>query len=205
MVEDVVDVRITVSEKGISVFQGLFAEGVLIHSEPGQSLSDILCRRIGIPENYLHDRVQTVFLNGRAVDDFSGEPVRNNAVIALSAAMPGLVGAVFRKKGMLSPLRTFRLRQSKDSVFENYAKETGLNQITLKLFNLIAAELAPEFLNNGILINKDQLLRYVDWKKAFLKKTCKALTVDGRPAEIDDLAVFLEEAEHVRLFANVDQ
>ena len=64
--------------------------------------------QLGISESYLNERVQTIFLNGRAVDDLFGEVVGNNSTIALSAAMPGLAGAVFRKGGMLSSLRNPR-------------------------------------------------------------------------------------------------
>ncbi len=203
MAEDVVDVRITGSEKGIFVFYGLFADGVLINVETERPLLDILCGQVGISKNYLNDRVQTVFLNGRAVDDLAGEIVENNAVIALSAAMPGLVGAVFRKGGKFSSLRSVQQEPSKGSTSK---ERTG--QVTLKLFNLIAAELGPDLLKNGILIHQDQLLRYVDWKRDILKRAFTELTVDGLQVELDDLAAFLEEADrkgHVRLFANVDQ
>jgi hypothetical protein len=200
MAEGIVTVRFRGGDKAFSVFQGLLTQGFECPVKTGGTLKHVLCRQLGISESYLNERVQTIFLNGRAVDDLVGEVVGNNSTIALSAAMPGLAGAVFRKGGMLSSLRNPRAGTTQDASLEN-----RLGRVTLKLFNLIAAELGPEFFKNGILIKKEQLIHYLGWKKDLLHKACPAATVDGRQVETDALASSLAGAEYVRLFVNGDE
>jgi uncharacterized protein (DUF2164 family) len=71
----------------------------------------------------------------------------NGSTLALSAAMPGLAGATFRKGGKYAGLRA----GITDTLSEARAQtETGL--VTVRLFNFIAAELGPLFLKQGIVI-----------------------------------------------------
>ena len=74
--------------------------------------------------------------------------VENGSKLALSAAMPGLVGVTFRKGGFYASLRnTITYSKTEASVVK------GDGEIVLKLFNMVAKELGPAFLENGIRID----------------------------------------------------
>jgi len=186
-------IEMTVESNDFSVFQGLFSYGFMINVETGNSLLDVLCRQVCISERYLNDRVQTIFLNGNVVDDLTREIVEDDAVIALSAAMPGLAGAVFRKGGIFSPMRACSA-QREDVPSGGH---TGL--VTLKFFNLIAADLGPGFLKKGILVKKDLFIRFYNWKKSNLRSVCRKLTIDGSLHDVDDVLSVCKSADKVLL------
>jgi len=48
-------------------------------------------RATGLDEDYVTQRISTIFLDGKPVDDIDTLLVRDGAVLSLSAAMPGLV------------------------------------------------------------------------------------------------------------------
>ncbi|MBC2716880.1 MAG: hypothetical protein HF978_16370 [Desulfobacteraceae bacterium] len=174
-------VQLSIEGDNFSAFGGLFAYGFKLEVEIGCSLFDLLCRQIGISETYLNDRVQTIFLNGKVIDDISSEILNDNSVIALSAAMPGLVGAVFRKGGILSSMRSSYASQATDVTMTNHR-----GPVILKLFNLIASDLGSDFLKKGIQIKGDYFIRYINWKRSLLESVCRELVIDGKKYEIDD-------------------
>lgn len=143
---------IGVSGNFIPSFLGLVRTGFTAHVMVGCSLQDILSNQLGIEENYLQNRVQTIFLNNSPVDDTAGTTVDDGATISLSAAMPGLNGAVMRKGGILASLRhSISLHQSAACI------EPRRGKIKLKLFNLIAKEIGPDFLAGGIVVKGQAL------------------------------------------------
>lgn len=60
---------------------------------------------LGFPAAYVEGSVSTVFLDASPVDDIDAALVKPGCLVALSGAMPGLVGAVMRRK---SPYASFR-------------------------------------------------------------------------------------------------
>jgi hypothetical protein len=122
----------------------LLESGMRLDVKVGCSLAELLCEQIGIPRDYLDNRIQTLFLNAKAVDNVDSATVADGAVIALSAAMPGLVGATLRKAGAFSGLRA-AISQRDSAAAEGLAAGT----ITLKLFNLVAKEMGPDLLVRG--------------------------------------------------------
>ena len=176
------DIQIDIESRDLSVFWGVFAYGFKLTIHPGITMHDLLCRQIGITETYLIERIQTVFLNGKAIDDIFDKTVKDKDVIALSAAMPGLVGAVLRKGGILSPLRSDYASEQNTGTLSNRP-----GQIRLKLFNLIASELGSDFLKQGIRINGDHFIGYVKGKRLTLKSVCRKVVIDGEKYEVDDI------------------
>ena len=149
-------VALTVASRWLPIFGALLSRGFRVKVETGVSLRDVLCTQLGVEQAYLENRIKTVFLNSQAVDDVNQAVVKKGAVVALSAAMPGLVGAVMRRGGFYAGLRS--------SI--SYRAEGGRvaaapGTIQLKLFNLVAKELGPHFLARGIEIDS------IDWQ-AFL-------------------------------------
>jgi len=193
-------VQITIEQESFSLICALLSYGFKLEVQVGCSLLDMLCNKIGINEKYLNEKVQTVFLNGKVVDDFSDEIVKDESVIALSSAMPGLVGAVFRKGGILASMRSKHIPQKKHESINNYS----IGHVTLKLFNLIASDLGADFFRKGICIKGHHFIRYVKSKQALLEKVCKRIKINGEKHEaVDILLICRPEADIVLLVNSV--
>ncbi len=67
--------------------------GVLVKARLGESIRSLLCKQFGLDPDYVKNRIQTAFLDGKPVDDFDSAIVREGSVLTLSGAMPGLAGA----------------------------------------------------------------------------------------------------------------
>lgn len=126
----------------------LTGSGFRIQARLGCSVRQLLCGQLGIRHSYLDHRIQTIFLNGRVVDDPDAAMVAPGSTIALSAALPGIAGAVLRKKSRYAPMRS-RLSYA-DSNSDLGPEIEG--DVILKLFNLLQRELGPQFLRCGIRI-----------------------------------------------------
>ena len=133
------------SKQAIAQCLWLFGHGVSLNCLVGCTIRELLCRQFGIDADYLDNRIQTIFLNGKAADDVDKTRIAPNSVLALSAAMPGLAGATLRKGGHLSAMRS---RISHTPASDSYCMTQG--RITLKLFNLVQNELGPMFLAAGV-------------------------------------------------------
>lgn len=139
-------VSLTVETKDFIPFGFILQQGFRIEVQTGCSLKSLLGDQFGISSEYIKTRIKTIFFNGKPVDDYNSAIITGNAVLALSAAMPGLVGATFRSGGILSPFRS-------GISFKNTAESSqGEKQgkVTIKLFNLLVKEIGPRFLEAGI-------------------------------------------------------
>jgi hypothetical protein len=67
----------------------------------GYTVREVLCGHLGVDPNFLERHIQTIFHDGKAVDDLDSEAVKDGSTLALSAAMPGLAGAILRRQGIL--------------------------------------------------------------------------------------------------------
>jgi hypothetical protein len=131
----------------IKAFSTLFQEGVFMDIPGNISLGDLLVRQWGLEPEFMQERIQTIFLDGHPVDKPDEIIPESGSVLALSAAMPGLVGATMRKSGTLASLRdsiTYRVQDT--------AKQPTEKRICLRLFNFLLKELAPHFLKLGVLV-----------------------------------------------------
>jgi len=118
------------------------------------SIAELLAALPGFNEEYIRERVQTIFVNGLAEDNTARELAAGDT-LALSAAMPGLAGAIFRRGGRHASLRTRPV-----TARQNSTPQSG--HITLKLFNMIATETGPQLLEEGILIKGTVLARFLE-------------------------------------------
>jgi hypothetical protein len=123
----------------------LLQRGFLLPINAPLSIRDVLTALPGFTPEYIDTRVQTIFVNSLAVDDTSNILIPGDT-LALSAAMPGLAGAIFRRGGRHASLRTRpisgRLNIPSDQP----------GRITVKLFNMIAVETGPVLLQSGIIV-----------------------------------------------------
>jgi hypothetical protein len=105
-----------------------------VETQGGRSIKYLLCETYDVDEDYLKNRINTLFLDGKPVDDMKATTVNIGSTVALSAAMPGLVGATLRKKGSLANLRSSISYNDKSATVETI--QAG--RVGIKLFNMIA-------------------------------------------------------------------
>jgi hypothetical protein len=172
----------------------MLGEGIFFKGPGGQSVERFLVETAGIPLAYIKERVQTVFLDGRALDDFSTARVTDGAVLALSAAMPGLAGAVLRRGGFYASMR----RQISHDA-QARSPEEGSILVTLKLFNMIARELGPAFLQEGVLVPGARLEDFIQRQGRWVWQGCLSAEADGRPVDPVQIAERLADRRWVRL------
>jgi hypothetical protein len=139
-------------DNSLPAFRSLFQQGVGVTIQTGTSLEDLLCCQWQISRDYVMGRISTLFLDSKPVDDLPTAVVQDGATLALSGAMPGLIGATMRRGGVLA---SFRNGITYCETSEGDAG--GRGRITLKLFNLLIDELGPQFLARGIWVRRFRL------------------------------------------------
>jgi len=168
----------------IAIFLKLVEAGFKLGIQTGLSIRELFCGRLGISDAYFENRIQTIFLDGKPVDDEDTARVYDGARIALSAALPGLVGAVFRKGGQYASFR----RSISHSEAGNRSAG-GKGEVVLKFFNMIAKELGPAFLQNGIIIEGERFRDFVRRNSEDLKAACHSIHLND---ETTDVAALLK-------------
>ena len=171
-----------VNAKLVPIFFQLLGHGFKVNVQTGCSIKELLCNQLGIDEDYLSARIQTIFLNARVVDDVKSAIVTEGSVLALSGAMPGLVGAILRSGGYYAAMRG-QISHEKNKPTSRLKK----GKVTLKLWNLVVKELGPAFLQNGILLNGEALQEFIESRLDDLKIKCLAVELNNKPVEIDNL------------------
>jgi hypothetical protein len=138
---------ITAIEASLPKFFRLIQSGFKLRAVTGVTIRSFLCGQLGLSEDYLEERIQTLFLDSKPVDNTAKTRIRDGSKLALSAAMPGVAGALFRKDGKYSAMRKGISYKPQDVVSEEKA-----GWVTIRLFNLILKELGPFFLAKGVWI-----------------------------------------------------
>lgn len=189
---DIMKMTLAMAEDTMTRLLPLLGEGIWISAADGETVENFLVKTAGISPAYLQERVQTVFLNGRALDDFDTAYVRDGSTLALSAAMPGLAGAVLRRGGVYAPMHRPMAHEA-----QALTADSGRIFVILKLFNMIARELGPNFLKDGILIPGAQLRDFMErlgnwgsWLSA---------EADGQPVPVAQVADLIASRKWLRL------
>lgn len=173
-------IHLKASRQLAACFHLLLLKGVTLTATAGTSLRTFIIDSLGIDADYLETQVQTILCDGRAVDDLDEAVIHDGAVLALSAAMPGLAGAVLRSKGIL---RGLRREISLVAPAPAPAVAGSPVSVTVKLFNAVLHDQAPSLLSRGVTVyGKDLLERLCDCRKE-LRESGAHLSVDGRPAD----------------------
>jgi hypothetical protein len=171
-----VKIHLTVKPDRMSLFSSLLGQGFSLKVQTGISLRNLLCRQIGISDDYLDQRIQTIFLDGKVVDNIDTAKIRQGSTLALSAAMPGLAGATLRRGGAYAAMRS-QISHEYNFNIANEPRQNGI--VMLKLFNIIALELGPMFLKQGIWIDGKNLENFFLRVPEFFWDGCLAAEVDG--------------------------
>lgn len=140
------------SAEQLPIFFPIFQSGVTVPATVGCTLKSLLCDQFAIPVEYVTERITTIFLDNRPVDDLDHTLIHDGSRVTLSAAMPGLVGATMRRGGFYAALR-----QGISHVTENGTAAGENGTIRLKLFNLLLAELGPLVLARGLILEQSEL------------------------------------------------
>lgn len=148
-------VTLYVLPETLHLFTTVLQSGIEIKTNTGVDMIAFLCQVPGFNLDYISSTVETIFLNGNPVDDLTLPVTGDAPVLALSAAMPGLAGAIFRKNSIHSALRTQTIVQ------ETSTDKSRAITVTLKLFNSIAKERGAYLLETGITIRASKVLTFL--------------------------------------------
>lgn len=174
---------LTVEREFLPAFFLILQGGFVIKARVGRSVKDFLSGQCGLDEGYIAERVSTVFLDGKPVDDLESALLRDGSVLALSGAMPGLVGAVMRRG---SAYASFRRSISYNEEGAPASEKEGF--IRLKVFNVLMRELGPLFLGRGIYLPPQEVRDFLSAERAGLRHGCREALLDGTPVNRRDPA-----------------
>lgn len=176
-------ITLIISTKKLIKFFQLLEQGFLVESSVGCPLRDFICGRLGLEEEYLRNRVQTIFLDHDPVDNLDTARIRAGSTLALSAAMPGLAGATLRKGGRFAVMRK---QISCDGAADSESGEQ--TNVTVKFFNTVAEELGKNRLKNGIRIQCASFIQFLDRHGQELQPHIRSARLDGKAIEAHTLA-----------------
>ncbi len=189
---------LSITQDRIHSFFSLLRQGFIVKIQAGCSIKTMLADALGLDDSYVENRIKTIFLDAKPVDDINTACIENGSVLALSGAMPGLAGATLRRGGQLA---SFRGSISCRSHGENELGQHGYAFV--KLFNLLVNDLGPIFLEKGILIKKQQLVTFLRRQPENFRLILKSADFNGKKisvgniSEIDypDMMLFAVEPE----------
>ena len=187
---------LTIGRDSIPHFLPLLQQGFQVTAKVGCDVQSLLCDQFGLMPDYLAERISTVFLNHQPVDDLAATVVGDGATLALSASMPGLVGATFRKAGCLAAFRgTITYRDKEEGPAACFD-----GCVTLKLFNLLIEELGPRFLERGIWISADVLHDFWARLPAQIQMAADMVASDGGDPSSEKIGHLDWIPSHARVF-----
>lgn len=189
-----VSLRLTLEADKIQGFFPILQHGFMVKVQVGCSIKTMLCKQFGLSPEYVEDRIKTIFLDGKTVDDIDSAVIKDGSTLALSAAMPGLVGAILRRGSHLASLRSQIAHREGEKAF---SRREGM--VVLKLFNLLMDELGPILLEKGIFVRREYLEGVFRNLPEDFWAGCKAAQVDGQEVGLDHLLKCLGEYDLVML------
>ncbi len=175
---------IWLNRENFSAFTQLMQQGVMFETSEGTTINDLLCEQLMVDAGYLSRMIRTIFLNGKPVDDVKTATIKDGSIIALSPAMPGLVGATFSRGTVLSSLRSSITHKD-----ETNAIQSGLPALVkIKLFNLIIKGLGPDFLKKGVWLEKDDIIPVIKKLMDISQSDIHEIQKDGKIITLEKLA-----------------
>ena len=194
-------VELLISSGSIDRFASVLQSGIVIPAESGESLGVFLEKLPDFTAGYIADDVQTIFLDGTAIDNLETPLTGDSQVVALSAAMPGLSGAIFRRNSIHAALRTATGKECSD-MGNNFSSKPIL--VTLKLFNAIARDKGSLLLKGGVVIKSKSVFDYLNarsWLLNYIRSVNSGRNEINAPKFLLDL---LTESEWLHLTLKED-
>ncbi len=186
------NLELSIAPGTVPLFATILQSGIAIETRSGETLGAFLNKLCGFTRDYIIDEIQTIFLNGTAIDDLETPLAGDSPVLALSAAMPGLAGAIFRKNSFHAALRTASAEQQSFR-----PGPTGIT-LSLKLFNSIARDRGPALLAQGVSIQSANLQSFFTTNPALLDHL-RQIALDGKEVSRNELTAYLKEERFLKL------
>jgi hypothetical protein len=157
----------------------LLQTGFTVKCLVGASIENLFYDQLKLNPQLVEEKISTIFLSGKPVDDIATATVQDGSTLALSGAMPGLVGATLRRK---SPLASFRQSISAQQTSKNLKKTEGYIQI--KLFNILLKELGLFFLEMGIYVPRAMFTSFIVQLTGDFYNRCRQILINGKPVQL---------------------
>lgn len=177
----------------LSEFFLLLQQGVVIRCRVSCSVAVFLREELRADGETL-SKIQSIILDGKAVDDIETALVKDGSVLALSAAMPGLVGATLRRGGAYS---LFRNAITYHEEMEAGSQKEGC--VRIKIFNLLMAEMGPGILQRGVSLKAEDLLSFMAGLSQDFWKGCSRTELDNTPVDLRKLKDSLTAGDEILL------
>jgi len=174
-------IELVLDQQGMTRFLGHFAAGLGVAVAGPCGLDAFFGEVLELDPDYVRERLRTIFVNGQPVDDTAAAWVAPGDEVALSVAMPGLVGICMR---LDSPLKSFRGDITHGRAASRSPVGAGTGIVTLKLFNFIALELGPSLLARGVVLDGGRLATILGRGEGIVRARC-----DGRDCDVAGLSM----------------
>ena len=154
----------------LPAFLLLLQKGVWVRIQTGCSVASLLTEQFAIKEDYIAERITTLFLDFKPIDDLETAYVNDGSILALSSAMPGLVGTTMRRGSHLAAMR------GDISCSTQQRLVSVVGRIKVKLFNLLMIELGETLLSHGIILTNGELVNLLSEMDDSFWKNVEAVT-----------------------------
>lgn len=178
---DTILAQLSMETPALNMFSRLMQKGMNIQFTTGCSITEFLCGQLGITPEYLDSRIQTIFLEGKAVDAPESRALQDGANLSLAAAMPGLAGATLRRGGHFVGFRQGITDDASQGV-----QEACPGRLTLKLFNLLIKEIGPSLLERGVILSRQELHDLLAQYQADFMNHCRRAQAAGRELDLKE-------------------
>ncbi len=182
--------------KNINRLATLLQRGFIVPCLKPISLHELLLGLPGFDLHYIENRIETIFINGSAADSLR-LLIEPGSTVALSAAMPGLAGAIFRKNSSHATLRSTPAKTPTQN-----KNQHGF--LTIKLFNMVAADMVAPLLHHGILMNKATLSRFFQNRGELLESLITSIYLDAASIPLNKLIPLPEDRPIFLVKTNCD-
>ena len=165
----------------VSDFFLLLQQGVALRCSIGCNIATFLRKELKAGEETIK-QIQSIILDGKPVDDLDSALIKDGSIIALSAAMPGLVGATLRRGGGYSSFRS-------GITYHETGKTCGRGDgcVRIKIFNLLMAEMGPGLLQRGVFLRSADFLDFTAGLSQDFWQGCIRITLDNNPVDVREL------------------
>ena len=171
-----IQLRFVIDDSQLPGFYQILQAGFMVKALVGCSTKNFLTQQLGISPEYITERIQSIFLEGRPVDDLDSAMIHDGSHLSLSAAMPGLVGATMRRGGVYGAFRSSITYSESDSHCE-----IAEGCVHLKFFNLLMRELGPDLLKKGIYLKSSEMADFLSGQPFEFWQGCKEILLNGKP------------------------
>ena len=192
------DFVFNVAPSELRTFHFLLQQGLRIETPLGGSVQDFLVRQLGLNPEVIEEKIQTIFLNGKALDDPGRAFLTDGVSLALSGALPGLVGATMRRGGFYSSLRDPITFQG-GTGFQGPQK----GKILLKVFNILVKDLGHRILEMGFMIKQSELRDFLRRNESKLEDECQIRDGDGVEIPYRNLLIASSDESGKDIFVKV--